>query len=102
MEYVTDSLHPKATERNWVRCQIAEENYINDGIFSHHLSGENMETSVIIPKEEYDELIKKVSLFDKYVETEELTEEELQQIRKALKGPFLTKAEFLKRHPELS
>lgn len=61
-----------------------------------------METSVIIPKEEYDELIKKATFFEHYIETEELTKEELKEIKKAMKGPFLTKSEFLKKHPELS
>lgn len=60
-----------------------------------------MEATISIPKEEYEALMIKATLFDKYVETEELTKEELKQIKEALKGPFLTKAEFLKRHPEL-
>jgi hypothetical protein len=60
------------------------------------------EASVIIPKDEYDFLKSKAYLFDQYVETEQLSEEELLQIKNALKGPFLTKAEFLKRHPGLA
>ena len=60
-----------------------------------------MET-ISIPKEEYDELVKKASLFDHYIETEELNEAELKRIKKAMKWPFLTKAEFLKKHPELN
>ena len=59
------------------------------------------EASVIIPKDEYDLLKSKADMFDHYLENEELDEEELSQLKKALKGPFLTKAEFLKRHPEL-
>jgi len=31
-----------------------------------------------------------------------MIKEELKAIKKALKGPFVTKSEFLKRHPELS
>ncbi len=60
-----------------------------------------MNMSVSIPKDEYDELVKKAALFDHYVETEELTNEELKKVTEAMKGPFLTKSEFLKRHPEL-
>jgi hypothetical protein len=60
------------------------------------------EASITIPKDEYDLLKSKASLFDQYVETEELTDEELLKVRKALKGPFLAKTEFLKRHPELN
>lgn len=60
-----------------------------------------METSIILPKQEYDKLVSKAALFDHYVETEELTEEEFSNVREALNGPLLTKAEFLKRHPEL-
>jgi hypothetical protein len=60
------------------------------------------DASVIIPKEEYDLLRNKASLFDQYIENEELTEEELETVRKALKGPFLTRIEFLRRHPELA
>ena len=61
-----------------------------------------MQSTINMPKEEYDELLKKSKLFDHFIETEELTEEELKEINKALKGSFLTKAEFLKRHPELN
>lgn len=60
------------------------------------------EASVIMPKEEYDLLKSKADLFDHYIENEELDEQELSQVKKALKGPFLTKSEFLKRHPELA
>lgn len=56
----------------------------------------------MIPKEEYDLLRNKADLFDHFVETEELSDEELADIKKALKGPFLTKAEFLKRHKDLA
>lgn len=59
-------------------------------------------TSVIIPKEEYDLLKNKADLFDHFITSEELSKEELVRIKKALKGPFLTKSEFLKRHPHLT
>ena len=57
---------------------------------------------MIIPKEEYDLLKNKADLFDRYIETDELTKDELRKIKKAMKGPFLTKSEFLRRHPKLS
>ena len=60
-----------------------------------------MTSTISVSKEEYDVLVQKASLFDQYIETDELTAQELAQVRKALKGPFLSKAEFLKRHPEL-
>lgn len=60
------------------------------------------EASVTLPKGEFDLLVRKANLFDQYVETEELSKKELKQIKKALKGPFISKAEFLKRHPELN
>ena len=58
--------------------------------------------TISISKEEYDELVQKASLFDHYIETEELTSEEINKIKQAMKGPFLTKSEFIKRHPELN
>ncbi len=59
------------------------------------------DASVMMPKEEYDALKRKADLFDHFIETEELSEDELKAVKDALKGPFLTKTEFLKRHPEL-
>ena len=56
----------------------------------------------MIPKDEYDLLRHKADLFDHFVEVEELSKEELAQVKKALKGPFLTKSEFLKRHKYLA
>lgn len=60
-----------------------------------------MET-VTLPKDEFDVIANKARLFEHYVETEELPATELKQIKKALKGPFLSKKTFLKKHPELS
>ena len=60
------------------------------------------DAAIMIPKDEYDLLKTKADLFDRYIETEELTKEELAGIREAMRGPFMTKAEFLKRHPELA
>jgi hypothetical protein len=61
-----------------------------------------MGTSVVIPKDEYDVLKKKAEFFDQYLETEDLSSEEIAKVKDALKGPFLTKAEFLKRHQDLA
>jgi len=61
-----------------------------------------MSATVSIPKDEYDLLKTKAELFDHFVETEELSDEELAKIKKAMKGPFLTKSQFLKKHPHLA
>ncbi len=58
--------------------------------------------TVTVPKKEYEELARKAKLFDEFVETENLSEEELKRIKEALSGPFQSKEEFLKRHPELA
>ena len=60
------------------------------------------DSNVIISKEEYDTIKSKADLFDQFIETEELSKEELAKIKKAMKGPFLTKSEFLKRHSDLT
>lgn len=60
-----------------------------------------MSSTISVSKQEYDDLVRKASLFEQYIENEELSEEELTQIHKALKGPFLSKTEFLKRHSDL-
>ncbi|MFH1455802.1 MAG: hypothetical protein ABIF40_02530 [archaeon] len=57
--------------------------------------------TVTIPTEEYNELLEKAKQWEEHFETEELTKEELKEIEEARKGPFMTKEEFLKRHPEL-
>lgn len=59
-------------------------------------------STLMIPKQEYDLLKSKADLFDRYVETEELTKEELAIIKEALKGPFMTKSAFLKKHSDLT
>jgi len=61
-----------------------------------------MSSSISIPKEEYVFLKRKADLFDSFVESESLTKTELMKIKKALKGPFLSKLEFKKRHPDLA
>jgi len=61
-----------------------------------------MSDTIMIPKEEYDLLKHKADLFDHFVEVEELSKEEIALVKKALKGPFLTKSEFLKRHKFLA
>ena len=60
-----------------------------------------MEDTISLSMDEYEELLRKASFFDHYIETEELTKDELKAIKEALKGPFMTKKEFLKKHPEL-
>ena len=61
-----------------------------------------MGPTIAIPKEEYDLLKQKAALFEHFVETETLTGSELARIRKAMRGPFLTKSEFLRRNPHLA
>ena len=61
-----------------------------------------MDATICLPKDEYDFLKMKADLFDKYVETEELSKDELAQVKKALKEPFLSKAEFLRRHQDFN
>lgn len=56
----------------------------------------------MIPQDEYDLLKQKAELFDKFIETEELTAEEMKMVKKALKGPYMSKSDFLKKHPELA
>ncbi len=58
--------------------------------------------SITVPLEEYELIRKKAELFDQFVESDALSKAELARIKKALKGPFLTKPEFLKRFPHLS
>ena len=60
------------------------------------------DATICLPKGEYDMLRTKADLFDKFIETEELTNTELNQVKKALKGPFMTKSEFLTKHSELA
>ena len=61
-----------------------------------------MAETVEIAKNEYDILKNKADLFDHFIETEELSKEELNQVKKALKGPFLTKSAFLSKHRYLA
>jgi len=60
-----------------------------------------MVEEITIKKKDYLELKEKAEMFDRYIETEELSDEESKQIKKAMKGPFISEEEFLKRHPEL-
>ncbi|MBW2990426.1 hypothetical protein KY348_01840 [Candidatus Woesearchaeota archaeon] len=60
------------------------------------------DAGVMISKDEYALLRQKADLFDHMIEVEELTKEELVKVKKALKGPFITKAEFLKKNPDLA
>ena len=60
------------------------------------------EAGVMISKDEYALLRQKADLFDHMVEVEELSEDELAKVKSALKGPFMTKSEFLKKNPDLA
>ena len=61
-----------------------------------------MSESVTLSKDKYDIMKNKADLFDHFIETEELSKEELVNIKKAMKCPFMTKSEFLKRNPHLA
>lgn len=61
-----------------------------------------MKETITISKEKYEKLEKKAVLFDHFVENEELSQEELALIKEAMKGPFLSKEKFLRKHPELA
>ena len=58
--------------------------------------------TVQISKSEYDILKNKADLFDHFIETEELSKQELIQVKKAMKGHFLTKSAFLRKHKYLA
>jgi hypothetical protein len=58
-------------------------------------------SEVMIPRDEYEILRNKAELFDRFIETEELTDDEMKIVKKALKGPYMSKSGFLKKHPEL-
>lgn len=61
-----------------------------------------MSESIAVPKDEYDLLKHKADLFDHFIETEELSKEDLEKIKKAMRGPFLSKGDFLKKHSDLA
>lgn len=61
-----------------------------------------MSTTITIPQDEYNLLKNKAELFDHYVETEELKDDELARIKLALKGNFYSKEDFLKKHKYLA
>lgn len=58
--------------------------------------------TITISKKKFEELQKKAQLFDSYVANEEISKEELAAIKEALKGPFLSKEDFLAQHPHLA
>ncbi len=60
-----------------------------------------MSSTVEISRNEYDDLLKKAKVLEKITDTEGLTPEELDRLKKARLGPGITEDEFLKRHPEL-
>jgi hypothetical protein len=60
-----------------------------------------MSSTVSIPKNEYDELLRKANLLNSIVDTENLTDKELERLDKARMGASISEDEFLNRHPEL-
>ncbi len=60
-----------------------------------------MSSTISIPQNEYNELLRKASLLDIIIDSENLTTEELERLKKARMGPSITEEEFLDRHPEL-
>jgi hypothetical protein len=64
--------------------------------------GDMSDATISIPKDEYEALKAKADIFDQFIESEELTDDEIDRINKAIKGPFLSKSEFQRRHRHLS
>lgn len=60
-----------------------------------------MSSTICIPQSEYNELLQKASLLDSIIDSESLTTEELERLKKARMGPSMTEEDFLERHPEL-
>ena len=60
-----------------------------------------MGTTVEISQSKYNKLLEKAKILEKIVDTEGLTSEELERLKKARLGPSITEDDFLKRHPEL-
>ncbi len=60
-----------------------------------------MSSIISIPQSEYNELLRKASLLNSIIDSENLTPEELERLKKARMGPSITEEEFLNRHPEL-
>ncbi|VVB51183.1 Uncharacterised protein [uncultured archaeon] len=60
-----------------------------------------MDSTVCIPKSKYNELLQKVNLLETIIDSESLTLEELERLKRARMGPSMTEEDFLKQHPEL-
>jgi len=60
-----------------------------------------MSSTICIPQNEYDELLRKASLLNSIIDSENLTTEELERLKKARMGPSMTEEDFLEKHPEL-
>lgn len=58
--------------------------------------------TITISSKEYKLLKYKSKVFDHFIETEQLSKDEIDKIRIALKGPFVSEEEFIKRHPEIA
>ncbi|MCK4796909.1 MAG: hypothetical protein KAT05_05970 [Spirochaetes bacterium] len=60
-----------------------------------------MSSTVSIPQNEYNELLRKANLLNSIVDSENLTDKELERLDKARMGASISEDEFLSRHPEL-
>lgn len=55
-----------------------------------------------VTKEKYEEMKHKAEEFDRIIEVEGLTKEELERLMRARQTPLLTKKEFIKKHSDLN
>ena len=72
-----------------------------DFIFDKDSISNIMDSTVCIPKSKYNELLQKVNLLNTIIDSESLTLEELERLKRARMGPSPTEEDFLKQHPEL-
>ena len=70
-------------------------------IFDRDSISNIMDSTVCIPKSKYNELLQKVNLLNTIIDSESLTLEELERLKRARMGPSITEEDFLKQHPEL-
>jgi hypothetical protein len=69
-------------------------------IFDRDSISNIMDSTVCIPKSKYNELLQKVNLLNTIIDSESLTLEELERLKRARMGPSITEEDFLKQHPE--
>ncbi|KCZ72097.1 hypothetical protein ANME2D_01499 [Candidatus Methanoperedens nitroreducens] len=89
VEFLVGIFHEKQPSKRY--------NFIFDRVSINNI----MNSTVCIPQSEYNELLQKASLLDSIIDSESLTTEELERLKKARMGPSITEQEFLNRHPEL-